>query len=141
VSRVSRSRLPSTTCPAANVAFATANSVAAALGQPLSAATAAARGRQLQTTAHQRLIGLRCSQRCPNSYSSEYSRRPQPPRSPTDWNVGNVRHPPRPLKARRCASRCRRADRRRETRARRRRAASPCPTREPVALAEPGIRH
>ena len=44
------------------------------------------------------------------------------------------RHRPRPLAASRCASRCGRADRRRETRARCRRAASPCPTREPLVV-------
>jgi NAD(P)-dependent dehydrogenase (short-subunit alcohol dehydrogenase family) len=38
------------------------------------------------------------------------------------------RHRPRPLAAHGCASRCVRADRRREARARCRRAASPCPT-------------
>ena len=40
-----------------------------------------------------------------------------------------VRHRPRPLATRRCASRCGRTDRRRETRARCRGAASPCSTR------------
>ena len=45
-----------------------------------------------------------------------------------------VRHRPRPLAARRCASRCGGPDRRRETRARCRRAASPCPTREPLTV-------
>ena len=35
----------------------------------------------------------RCSRRCRNSYSSEFSRRLPPPRSPTGWNVGNVPSP------------------------------------------------
>ena len=44
------------------------------------------------------------------------------------------RHRPRPLAARRCASRCGGPDRRRQTRARCRRAASPSPTREPLTV-------
>jgi hypothetical protein len=38
------------------------------------------------------VLALR-SQRCPNSYSNEFSRRLQPRRSPAGWNAGNVPSP------------------------------------------------